>query len=402
TVVTAKALVAMASNYLFPTTINSCDDNLYQKLVHKRRQLAAAWIGLGLITSELAGTHSISTLTITSLVGVVQLAPGLLSALYVPIFNRRGVSAGLAVGMALWALGLLVPLFNGGWQWQLNNSTTWQFGIASWGNWLLISLGANFAIGLLVTRRTRADAAEAFYARASMIEKVPTPPRIAPRYCHLPTVRQRLSEQLGALTARQELQRLGVYKQFAESDNNLRPFEWRQLRTELNANLYPLVGVIRGDEVIDQVLPLVNSGDFNMGDLRSLESLLAERQQPLYGLAAELNKLRIHHQNMLHELPLGACSLDRDDEVVLWNKALEKITGIPSAKATGSHLSTLPQPWQEVLQRASDSGTSHKFAIEVEDGGRKVRFNLHKTLLKSRDSQFAEQVILLEDISDVI
>ncbi|MDM3872410.1 ATP-binding protein [Porticoccus sp. W117] len=412
TVVTAKALVAMASSYLFPVLVNGSSDNLYQKLVQRRRQLAASWIGLGLITSQFANTHSISTLTIISLVGVVQLAPGLLSALYVPILNRRGVVAGLAVGMTLWVLGLLVPLFTGSWQWQLGIGNPWQFGYSSWGSWLLISLAANFTVSLLVTRRTRSDDAESYYARASMIEKVSAPQRIAPQHCHLPTVRQRLSEQLGSVTAQQELQRLGVYKQFAEDDSNLRPFEWRQLRSELNANLYPMIGVIRGDEVINQVLPLVDNGDFNMGDLRTLESLLAERQQPLYGLAAELNKLRIHHQNMLHELPLGACSLDRDDEVVLWNKALEKITGIPSATATGSHLSSLPQPWQEVLQRAASSNSTHKFAIEVEDGSRKVRFNLHKTLLSTshqsnphqnkHDTQFAEQVILLEDISDVI
>ncbi|MGS2724205.1 ATP-binding protein [Porticoccus sp. GXU_MW_L64] len=406
TVVTTKALGAMASSYLFPDRIDSSQDNLYQKLVRKRRLLAACWIGLGLITSQFANTHSISTLTIISLVGVAQLAPGLLSALYVPILNRRGVIAGLVVGISLWMLGLLLPLFTGSWQWPLGNGS-WQFGYASWGNWLLISLAANFTISLLVTRRTRPDTAESFYARASMIEKVSAPQRIAPQHCHLDTVRQRLSEQLGSTAALQELQRLGVYKQFAEDDSILRPFEWRQLRSELNANLYPMVGVMRGDEMINQVLPLVDNDDFNMGDLRTLESLLAERQQPLYGLAAELNKLRIHHQNMLHELPLGACSLDRDNEVVLWNKALEKITGIPSATATGSHLSALPQPWQEVLQRAVSSNSTHKFAIEVEDGSRKVRFNLHKTLLSNplqnnHDTQFAEQVILLEDISDVI
>ena len=389
TVVTAKALVTMASNYLLPTEIGHSESNFYQNLIRKRRQLTVGWLLLGLVISEVVGSHSISALTITALVGATQLAPGLLSALYVPILNRRGVCAGLVVGMLLWAFSLLLPLFTGSWQ--------------SWGNWLFISLAANFATGLVVTRRSDADDAEAFYARASMIEKVSAPQRIATEHCNLQSVYQRLSEQLGAVAAQQELQRLGIYKQSADDDGQtLRPFEWRELRSELNTNLYPLVGVIRGDEIIGQVLPLVDSDNFNMGDLRTLESLLAERQQPLYGLAAELNKLRIHHQNMLHELPLGACSLDRDDEIVLWNKAMEKVTGIPSPKAAGSHLSTLPQPWQEVLQRAVDSSTSHKFAIEVEDRGRKVRFNLHKTLLKNRDTQFAEQVILLEDISDVI
>ena len=400
-ITTTQALVAMASSYLLPTTIGRSGSNLYQQLIRKRQYLTVAWIALALISSQLIITNSISTLTIVSLVGVAQLAPGLLSALYVPILNRRGVTAGLSVGILLWGAGLLLPLFLGSWQWALGTNTLLRFGIADWSNWLLISLTANFALSWLVTRRSKSDRKEAFYARASMIEKVSAPQRIASEQCHLPLVQQQLANCIGEVAATRELKR-AVTAENVNPDSEPRPFEWRQLRSRLTANLYQLLGVIRAEQAVGQALPLIDDGEFNAGDLRSLESLLAERQQPLYGLAAELNKLRLHHKNILNELPLGACSLDRDNEIVLWNEALQNITGITANTATGSHIDALPEPWRAVLSAAVNSNHSHEYALEVANGERKVRFNLHKSIVQRHDNPFAEQVILLEDVSDVI
>ena len=407
TIMASQAVVAMANLYLLPAVNTGQSSNIYRTLLTRRRGITLIWFVLALIACHTMKTDSITTLTIVSLVGTAQLAPGLLSALYVPVLNRRGITAGLVTGLSLWAIGLFLPLFFGNWHWTpivAIGDWTWMpgsrvsihFGFVSWSNWLMVSLAANFTVSLLVSRYTTTDSQESFYARASMIEKIAAPQRIAPESCQLDSVQQQLAERIGETAAERELQRI------APVGTPMRPFEWRQLRSQLTANLYQLFGVMRAEKIVDEVLPLADTGALNPGDLRSLESLLAGRQQQLYGLAAELNKLRLHHQHILHQLPLGACSLDQDDEIVLWNSALETITGIRSNNATGSHLDSLPLPWRQVLGDAASGDATHQFAVEVEDGDRKMWFNLHKSVVQHSNNPLAEQVILLEDVSDAI
>lgn len=392
------SLAKMACRY-FADPLAIGQTTLYRRQAKLQQGFLLCWLPLALITSHAIESNSITNLTLVSFIGAAQLAPGILAALYVPILNRRGVAAGLISGMTLWVAGLFIPLFIGEWHWY---STTGRFdlhvGAANWSGWLLASLTVNFGVSLIVSRLTATDADEKHYARACMVDSVSAPQRVEPSQCQLDALQQRLTELLGDCAAQRELRR--ALTELRISGTALRPFEWRQLREKLLVNLHELIGVVATNRVIDASMPLSNARLSYLQDPRSIESLLADRRQELRGIAAELNKLRLHHQQTLLGLPLGACAVDSNGEILLWNQALEKLTGVPVSVANGSHLSALPAPWNETLTRAADRNTTHHHAVKVHYQGRTVWFNLHKAVVPYGDDPAGEQVILLEDITE--
>ncbi len=406
TVLVALSLTKMAGRY-YANPLRPGKTDLYRRQTRVQNQFNLYWLLLVLFTSRAIESTSITNLTLISFVGAAQLAPGILAALYVPILNRRGVAAGLVCGMALWTIGLYVPLYIGEWSYPvIAGAFDVHFGASSWSNWLLASLTANFGISLLVSRLSRPEADEKYYARACMVDSVFAPQRVEPSQCLLDALKERLSLQLGDVAAQRELQK--ALDELRILGTVLRPFEWRQLRQRLSDNLHDLVGVIVADQIIESVMPLPydkSSGRPSgklpyLQDPHSIESLLADRRQELRGIAAELNKLRLHHRQTLQGLPLGACAVDSNGEIILWNQALEALTGVPAEIADGSHLDILPAPWNEVMTKSANSHTSHHHAMQVECQGRKVWFNLHKAVVPYDNHGANEQVILLEDVTE--
>ena len=79
-------------------------------------------------------------------------------------------------------------------------------------------------------------------------------------------------------------------------------------------------------------------------------ALSAAQISRLTGLAAELDALRRYHRQTLQELPMGVCSLAKDQEILMWNKAMEELTGIAAKHVVGSRLVTIDEPWRGLLQ----------------------------------------------------
>jgi len=76
-----------------------------------------------------------------------------------------------------------------------------------------------------------------------------------------------------------------------------------------------------------------------------LSSWLEDYKTRLTGLAAELDSLRRHYRQILQNLPIAACSLGTDREILMWNHAMETLTGIRADKIVGATLQALPEPW---------------------------------------------------------
>ncbi|MGZ0843270.1 PAS domain-containing protein, partial [Klebsiella pneumoniae subsp. pneumoniae] len=90
-------------------------------------------------------------------------------------------------------------------------------------------------------------------------------------------------------------------------------------------------------------------------DIHFIESRLEDYHSRLTGLAAELDTLRRYHRQTLQDLPMGVCSLAKDQEVLMWNRAIEELTGVGAQKVVGSRLSALPEPWKGLLERFIDA-----------------------------------------------
>lgn len=104
-------------------------------------------------------------------------------------------------------------------------------------------------------------------------------------------------------------------------------------------------------DMVETFLPY-KSGNENYvtEDIHFIESRLEDYHSRLTGLAAELDALRRYHRQTLQELPMGVCSLAKDQEILMWNKAMEELTGIAAKHVVGSRLLTIDEPWRGLLQ----------------------------------------------------
>jgi PAS domain S-box-containing protein len=128
---------------------------------------------------------------------------------------------------------------------------------------------------------------------------------------------------------------------------------------------------------------------------------LEDYHSRLTGLAAELDTLRRYHRQTLQELPMGVCSLAKDQEILMWNKAMEELTEIPAQRVVGSRLNTLGEPWRGLLQNFIELPDEHLHKQRLALDGQTRWLNLHKAAI---DEPLAPGnsglVLLVEDLTE--
>ena len=117
-------------------------------------------------------------------------------------------------------------------------------------------------------------------------------------------------------------------------------------------------------------------------------------------------------RQILLDLPLGVCSLSFDNEVIMWNRALEEFTGIKSADVIGSQLTDLSEPWLSLISNFLEKDSSHNYKNYFELDGKKKAVTLHKAIINELDEKnsskhgrddvyfFEGTIVLLEDITE--
>src|SRR5690606_15364302 len=126
-------------------------------------------------------------------------------------------------------------------------------------------------------------------------------------------------------------------------------------------------------------LQLDPDGKLALADtVRFLEEHLEESRSRLQGLAAELDKLRRYHRQVLQELPLAVCSLGPSQEIVIWNNAMERLSGLAAHEVSGVPLAELQDPWGALLRSFVDAQEQHLYKLQVQIRARPRWFNLHK------------------------
>ncbi|RDT21017.1 PAS domain-containing protein, partial [Klebsiella pneumoniae] len=111
----------------------------------------------------------------------------------------------------------------------------------------------------------------------------------------------------------------------------------RRLRDRIEANLSGLMGPSVAQDIVETFLPYKTSEEsYVTEDIHFIESRLEDYHSRLTGLAAELDTLRRYHRQTLQDLPMGVCSLAKDQEVLMWNRAIEELTGVGAQKVVGS------------------------------------------------------------------
>ncbi|MFG0380894.1 sensor histidine kinase [Pseudomonas sp. zbq_18] len=402
-IVSTLALSGMALNHLvLPLYQPPAEGNIYRWLKWTRRGLILAIIAAAYGFYLLLGAEQdLANLGIVAFVATLQFLPGALSVLYWPAANRRGFIAGLLTGIVVWTLSMLIPLVS-----NLEGMHLPWFDIIyvldenSWHYAAVGSLAANVLVFTLVSLFSEISDEEKSAAEACTVDNIRRPQRRELVAGSPQEFASELAKPLGAVTAQKEVERAlrDLHLPFDEH----RPYALRRLRDRIEANLSGLMGPSVAQDMVETFLPYkAGSEAYVSEDIHFIESRLEDYQSRLTGLAAELDALRRFHRQTLQDLPMGVCSLAKDQEVLMWNRALEELTGVAAQHVVGSRLASLDEPWRGLLQGFIEQGEEHQHKQHLAVDGEVRWLNLHKAAI---DEPLAPGnsglVLLIEDVTE--
>ncbi|MDE1463154.1 sensor histidine kinase [Spartinivicinus poritis] len=403
TIVATLALSGMLLNHVVLLSYQpSSKVDIYKWLLWTRRLLT-----LLIITASygfywlLGAKQDLSNLGIAAFVGTLQFLPGILSVLYWPAANRQGFITGLIVGAIVWFLTLMLPLF-----FDIEFITfpiinlTLPLDENSWHIATIASLSANTLTFVLVSLLTPISEEEVGAANACSVDNVSRPHRWMLAAQSPAEFQEQLGKILGSRAAQREVSQALQDLNLAMDES--RPYALRRLRDRIEANLSGLMGPAVAKDIVDSFLPYKLQADvYVTEDINFIEGRFEAYQSQLTGLAAELNNLRRFHRHTLENLPLGVCSIGKDSEVLMWNRAMAAITGIGSSKVVGSRFEDIPEPWKSLFNRfATNPARNHLSKEKIIVDGEPRWLSLHKAAIGAPFTDDEGLVILLDDATD--
>ncbi|HWR80213.1 MAG TPA: ATP-binding protein [Pseudomonas sp.] len=402
-IVMTLALSGMALNHLvLPVYQPPAEGDIYRWLKWTRRLLIVAIImasyGFYLLFND---QQALSALGLAAFVATLQFLPGTLAVLYWQAANSRGFIAGLLTGMGIWVSGTLLPLFQ-----QYEGISLSMIDVRmslNDDNWHVVAIGslvANVVTFALVSLFSKTSAEELSAAAACTLNNVSRPPRRELQAMSPQAFASELAKPLGAISAQREVEQAlrDLHLPFDES----RPYALRRLRDRLEANLSGLMGPSVAQDMVNTFLPFKTGSEGSASeDIQFIENRLEDYRSRLTGLAAELDALRRYHRQTLQELPLGVCSLARDQEILMWNRAMEQLTRIPASSVVGSRLESIGEPWRSLLQCFVELKVEHLHKQRLDMHGQTRWLNLRKAAINEPLApDNSGLVILLEDLTD--
>lgn len=409
-IVTTLALSSMCLNHLLlPASYPNPRVDIYHWLLWSRRLLIGVIIMGGFIFYQtLEHNQGLVQLGLISFVAVAQFIPGIIGALFWQRANRHGFVLGLFGGITVWGITLLAPLLEvSGF---IDNAIDLQSlrdnsGLDHWEFATFWSLAVNMTLFIVTSLFSNQSNEEQEAAQAC---RSGAPDQLSGVVAaHSPQqFMEGLSGIIGKRTATREVTQ-ALHDLKMSIDEN-RSSELRRLRERIERNLSGLVGPHMAHMIINQRLEMDSAAKTALADsMRYVEQQLSKSRSRLRGLAADLDNMRRYHQQILLDLPLGVCSIEADQSVVIWNLALETMSGVPSHQAVGWDLKSLPPPWNDLLTGFALAQDSHIHHMEIIVDGRPRWFNLHKARVLDQDQPHINTgsrtslVMLLEDLTDL-
>jgi len=270
----------------------------------------------------------------------------------------------------------------------------------SWHLAAIASLAVNVLAFSLFSLFTETSAEEQAAAEACAVENVRRPQRRELAAASPQEFATQLAKPLGAKTAQREVEQALRDLQLPFDEH--RPYALRRLRDRIEANLSGLMGPSVAQDIVENFLSYKNGADsYVTEDIHFIESRLEDYHSRLTGLAAELDALRRYHRQTLQELPMGVCSLAKDQEILMWNRALEELTDIPALQVVGSRLSTIAEPWQSLLSDFIQQREEHLHKQRLQLDGHSRCLNLHKAAIAEPLAPGSSGLVLLiEDLTE--
>ncbi|MCP4408459.1 MAG: histidine kinase [Gammaproteobacteria bacterium] len=409
-IVTTLALASMCLNhFLLAASYPDPTVDLYRWLLWGRRVLIALIVMAGYgFYLLLEHNQGLVQLGLISFVAVAQFLPGIVGVLFWRRATREGFITGLLAGIAVWGGTLLLPLLAAS---GIISYHTEYFqptqGQDKWTYATFWSLTINTLLFVVVSLLTRQREAEHEAAHACCSDSLgpPTGTVVANTVAQF---KNQLSRIIGEKTAVREVNRALNDLGMDQHDKQL--MKLRRLREQIERNLSGLIGPQLAHVIVNQRLKLMVSSEAVLGGTISyVEQRLDQSRTRLRGLAAELDLLHRFHRQILLDLPLGVCALSYNKEVLIWNLALEGISGLKASQVVGSQVEELPSPWGELLNRFSVGADNHVHRMRLQVDNQPRWLNLHKALIIELGNQFVSRstkprtgvVMLLEDLTEL-
>ncbi len=404
-IVTTLSLSYMCLNHLLlPVSIasNNPDINFYRRLVWSKRIIIASIIAAGYGFYLVIELHEgLASLGLISFVAAIQLLPGVIGLLFWTRATQAGFLAGLGGGAMVWFVILILPLLTDTATIASMERLIGSFGfdgVDVWSISTFCSLTVNCLLYVIGSLLTRVSIEESEAAQACVSDSVRPLSGLVIARSTSDYIAQ-LEQLLGKEAAEKEVQ--SVVQELGLDENRLRAVDLRLLHEQLERNLSGLLGptiarlTLRGHLELNQPAHLALTET-----LRAMEVQLESSSEQVRGMTRELDDLRRYLRNVLHELPLGVCSFGPDGGILIWNQAMQDISGIDDKIARQSKLRELPEPWSTLLYDFAESNKDHLFKhlIEFDSGSKSL--NLHKSQVTANirsTGPAAGQVILVED-----
>lgn len=402
-IVSTIALSGMLLNHVvLPMYTPSANTNIYRWLKWLRRALIVVIILLGYIFYLLIQSdYTNNEIGITAFIATLQFFPGVLVLLYWKLGNKKGFIAGLLAGMGSWFVIMLIPLITSIDYISIPFIGRFKLlGASDWHVTSMISLSANVVIFFVVSLITKRSEEEKYAADLCAVNTTQYVQRKEMTLSSPQEFVKALEVPLGYKTARKEVER--ALDDLGFTIDEQRSYALRRLREQIEVNLSGLMGPHLSQQIVDKFLSYESEQLIAQNeDIYFMESHLESYETRLTGLAAELDSLRRYHRLTLQTLPIGVCSVSRGQDILLWNRAMEELTGLTADNTVGANLHFIEGAWRELLINCMESTGDHLYKQRIVINGHSRWYNLHKaTISDTILINSGGMVILVEDITD--
>jgi len=404
-VVSTLALSSMTLNHLVMPLIKSLphqEPDLYATLRWTRRFLITMLIVFGFTFYELLDrTEALVEWGLMSFLAMAQFLPGIIGVLYWQRATVYGFVAGLLGGSLIWLDTVLLPALAGtepffllGFP-QARESATELYGIATF--WSLALNGLLFiGVSLFTPQRSAERQAAEVCRDQTAAVGAGTLQAASPSQFVI-----QLAPVTGEEAARQEVAQALNDLDLTWSED--RPDRLRALRDQVERNLSGMMGPMLARMIVDERLQLDRTARTALAhNIRLIEERLESSRNRFRGLAAELDRLRRYHRQILEDLPLGVVAATAHGRVVRWNTAMQGLSGITAGTALGSRVCDLPAPWDQVLGRFLTIEQPQYQEQVPQAGGEQRWLSLHKTCIReSGRGRTGDTLMIIEDITHI-
>lgn len=356
-IVESVALSTMVMNsFVVPALWNhSTIRNFYTVVLNIKRIVIIGCVLLGYIFAVYIGEYySLVDIGLKSFEAVTIFAPSILLGLYWKGGNRKGATAGIVAGFAVWIYTLLIPalmragiITPGGIMESVFNSRflnpTALFGLAGldrWSHSLFWGMFLNLLFFTGVSLFTRQSDAETRQAIIFVDSYSPFQFSVTHRPSHLDEIENILGQYLGRAEAREAVD--GFLSRNGLERGSLSG-EWlMKLRQEAERILSGALGPSISTLIFQDQTALTHDEARRVSDqVRQISRSLRLSRQELAEANRQLAMLKEFSENIIESLPLGVATLDESLRVKYWNSGMEMVTGVEKSDALDSDAADL-------------------------------------------------------------